>query len=93
MPPRRMKTTQGTIRGTSNPLGDNTPQLNSGTSQQEGIIDPTGNTPTVQEEPNMTQLMQTLIGVVQTQQQLLQQQHAQPRQYFPPTPRHGEHPM
>ena len=92
MPPRRARNTQGAVGGTSNPLGDNTPQLNSGTTQQEGIHDPTGNTPTVQ-EPNMTQLMQTLIGVVQTQQQLLQQQHAQPRQHFPPTPGHGEHPM
>ena len=66
MPPRRVRNTQGEVGGTSNPLGDNTPQLNSGTTQQEGILDPTENTPTVQEEPNMTQLMQTLIGVVQT---------------------------
>ena len=66
MPPQRMKNTQGAVEGTSNPLSDNTPQLNSSTSQQEGIIDPTGNTPIVQEELNMTQLMQTLIGVVQT---------------------------
>ena len=65
MPPRRAKNTQGAVGGTSNPLGDNTPQLNSGTTQQEGILDPTDNTLTVQEEPNMTQLMQTLIGVVQ----------------------------
>ena len=41
----------------------------------------------------MTQLMQTLIGVVQTQQQLLQQQYVQPRQHTPPIPGHGEHPM
>ena len=92
MPPRRARNTQGTVGGTSNLLGDNTPQLNSGTTQQEGIHDPIGNTPTAQ-EPNMTQLMQTLIGVVQTQQQLLQQQYAQPHQHFPPAPGHGEHPM
>ena len=72
MPPRRARNTQGVVGGTSNPLGDNTLQLNSGTTQQERIHDPIENTPTVQEEPNMTQLMQTLIGVVQTQQQLLQ---------------------
>ena len=73
MPLRRTKNTQGAVGGTSNPLGDNTLQLNSGTSQQEEILDPTENTLIIQEEPNMTQLMQTLIGVVQTQQQLLQQ--------------------
>ena len=68
MPPRRMKNTQRAAGRTSNLFGDNTLQLNSGTSQQEGIIDPTENTSMIQEESNITQLMQTLVRVVQIQQ-------------------------
>ena len=45
-----------------------------GTPQEEGVVDPIGTALTVRQEPNMVQLMQTIVKVIQRQQQLPEQQ-------------------
>ena len=74
MPPRRMtRTTQGIARETSQPWDGSTPHLINGTPQEEGVVDPNGSTSRARQEPDMAQLMQTLIRMVQAQQQIQQQ--------------------
>ena len=74
MPPRRMtRTTQGIARETSQPRDSSTPHLTSGTPQKEGVVDPNGSASRAHQESDMAQLMQTLIRMVQAQQQIQQQ--------------------
>ena len=69
MPPRKMtKTTQEIARETSQPRDGSTPHLTSGTPQKEGVVDPNGSASRARQEPDMAQLMQTLIMMVQAQQ-------------------------
>ena len=100
MPPRRMtRTTQGIARETSQPRDGGTPHLTSGTPQEEGVVDPNGSTSRARQEPNMAQLMQTLIRMVQTQQQIQQQMFEQQQiqrdtqQHQYPPPQLGEQPV
>ena len=100
MPPRRMtRTTQGITRETSQPRNDSTPHLTSGTPQEKGVIDPNGSASRARQESDMAQLMQTLIRMVQVQQQIQQQMFEQQQiqrdtqQHQHPPPQHGEQPV
>ena len=65
MPPRRMtRSTQGITREISQPWDGSTPHLTNGTPQEEGVVDPNGSTSRARQEPDMAQLIQTLIGMV-----------------------------
>ena len=65
MAPRRIsRAAQIAVREISNQQEGDTPHSMGGTPQEEEVVNPVEIAPTARQEPNMAQLMQTIVEVI-----------------------------